>query len=255
VNEEYEEIMTQVRITVLAMFAVLALSAVVASSASAALPEITTAGSTLAPTGEITGKSKAGTKTVLETAAGTTVKCESAVSKGGKATNTKESKGTKVTFKGCSESFFGGKCQNTATAGEIVTNEISTLIGYIVGSKQTEVGLELYPTATTAGLKISEGAGAAFVTFECTGGFAKIQVQGAVIGTLGNAEHKKATHSLSLNFAKGATAGSQKVTEIEGGKMKNVHLESSLNKGTFENSNQQAEGFLEVLAEEIELKA
>jgi hypothetical protein len=239
----------------LTVFATLAVCAVVVSAASAVLPELTKAKTPNTIKGEITGKSKAKTKVVLEVAGGTTIKCEKETNKGGKATNTKESEGTVIKLEGCNESLFGGKCQNTATANEIVTNEISTLIGYIVGSKQTEVGLELYPTKTNTSLTIKESAGAAFVTFECTGGFAKSQVQGAVIGTLGNGEHNKPTHSLSLNFAKGATAGSQKVTEIEGGKMKNVHLESSLNKGTFENANKQMEGFFEVLAEEIELKA
>jgi hypothetical protein len=247
--------MTKVKSVASTTLALMSLSVAMASVAAAELPELTRAKSTEAIKSEIRGRSRIATKTVLETASGTTVKCGRTTSKGGKAKGTKESEGTVVTFTECSESLFGGKCQNTTTSGQIVTNALSTRIGYIVGSKQTEVGLELYPTATNLSLHISEGAGAALATFECTGGFAKIQVQGAVIGTLGNGEHNKPTFELSLNFAKGAIAGSQKVTEIEGGKMTLVHLESSLNKGKFENSNQQGEGFLEVPFEEIELKA
>jgi len=255
--------MIRIRITLVAVLVAMALCAVVAGSASAAaLPELTKPGTETAVAGEIAGKSKEKTKTVLETANGTTVKCEKATSKGGVASNTKESAGTVVSFTGCTESLFGGSCKstNTTVAGEIKTAEISTKIGYIVGSKKTEVGMELYPTKTNEALKIEAGnKGPSFVEFSCTGGFAKIEVQGAVIGTLGNGEHNKAVKSLSLNFAKGATAGSQKVTEIEGGKMKNVHLESNLNGGTFENSNQQGEGFIENIVSkavtEMELKA
>jgi hypothetical protein len=226
----------------LTLVAVFALAAVSASAASAALPELVNKGGTEVK-GEITGKSKAETETTLETANGTTVKCKTAKSTAGKAKGTKETTGTKVLFTGCVESVFKGKCNSAGkAAGEIETNALKTLMGYVVGSEKKEVGLELSPET-----------GETFVTFECVGGFLKIEAKGHVIGLLGKGEFKKLTKSLSLVFAKGATKGSQKLTEIEGG-TKNAHLESSLNKGTFENSNQQGEGVVEY-AEEVELKA
>jgi hypothetical protein len=250
--KEQTIIMKRINTLVVAVFAVLALSAGAASVASAALPELVS-GKGGAVKGEIKGKSEAKTTTVLESMNKTTVTCQSASSAKGKAGGEgkeplKETEGTVVTFKECKESLFGGNCENTKTAGEIVTTALETKLGYVTGSGKKEVGLEFYPAKTNAELTTP------FVKFECTGGFAKIEVRGAVIGQFGAGEFNKKTKSLKLVFEKGAEAGEQKITEIEGGKMKNVHLESSLNKGTFELSNQQGKGVVE-FEEEVELKA
>lgn len=233
--------------------AVLALSAFAVSSASAAAPELIRAGKPgEAVKGEIKGKSSG--STVLETEAGTKVTCESAESKGGTTEGTKEplkeTKGTVVLFKGCTESLFKGKCKSAkpGVAGEIETVALAGIIGFQPGSK-TEADLELRPEKTEAPL---EGANGAFVIFECTGGFAKIEARGAVIGMLGKGQFNKSTKSLNLLYEKGAKAGTQELTEMEGGFMKEAKLESSLNKGKFEKSNQQGEGTVE-FAEAVEL--
>jgi hypothetical protein len=234
--------MKRIKLLGLTVVAVFAFSAVAVASASAALPELVGVTSKGTVGGTIEGASKAETKTVLETKNGSKVTCNTAKSTGGKATNTKESTGNKVTFTGCVESIFGGKCENTATAGEIVTNTLKGVIGYVEGSAKKEVGLELTPEST-----------AQFVTFECTGGFAKIEVKGAVIGQLGAGQFNLHEKALNLVFVKGTNKGEQKIKQLEGKAA--VKLESSLNKGAFEESNQQGEGTIKSSVEEIELKA
>jgi hypothetical protein len=235
------------RINVLAMvaFAALALSASAVSSASAAPPELIRAGKPgEVVKGEIRGESQ--THTVLETENNTKVTCEDAKAKGGKAVTTKEFAGTKFLFTGCVESAFKGKCNTKGKGqGEIETAETVGLIGFEPGSS-TQVDLELRPKATTSELRAS------FALFECAGGFAKIETRGAVIGMLGFGELNKSTVSLELVYAKGVFAGEQELTEMEGGFMTTARLESSVNRGTFEHSNQQGEGLVE-FAEEVEL--
>jgi hypothetical protein len=230
----------------LAVMAVLALSAFAVSSAFAAAPELIRAGSGAKPEvvkGEIKGTSKG--NTVLETANKTTVTCTAAKAKGGKAVTTKETSGTKFLFTGCVESALGGKCNTKGLkAGEIETSETIGLIGFKKGT--TEVDLELRPKTTTSELKVS------FVLFECVGGFAKIEAKGAVIGMFGVGELNTVTKSLKTVFAKGTKAGEQELTEMEGGFMTVGKLESNLNGGAFENSNQQGEGLTE-FEESVEL--
>ncbi len=237
----------------LAVMVALALSAFVASSASAALPELTRPGTTAPVLGEITGESATGTKTVLETEKGTTVKCEKAVSKEGKAVTTKEITGIKIVFTGCTESVFGGKCRTKGSTneGEITTGAITGLLGYLSKPESKEVGLELRPAKTPEALK---GENSTFVLFECTKGFAKIEARGAVIGTLGAGEHNESKKSLKLGFETNGK-GVQKDLGIKGGFMEEAHLESSLNEGKFEKSNQKGEGTTSVAGENAELKA
>ena len=232
----------------LALMAVLALSAFAVSSASAAAPELIRAGSGAKPEvvkGEITGTSEG--ETVLETENKTKVTCTSATAKGGKAVTTKETEGSKFLFKGCKESIFNGSCKSSEKGeGEIETSATIGLIGFKPKST-TEVDLELRPKGTPEALTTS------FVVFECTKGFAKIEARGAVIAMLGEGQLNKSTKSLKTVFEKGASAGLQELTEMTGGFMeKEVHLESSLNKGKFEKSNQQGKGSTE-FAEAVEL--
>jgi hypothetical protein len=238
--KEHKILMKRINVVLgLAVMAVLALSAFAVSSASAA-PELIKAGSPgtkLAKAG-IGGKSATGTSTVLETANKTKVTCTSAESKGGVEVTTKEIAKGKFLFKGCTESVFGGSCKSSGkSSGEIETNETTAIIGFNP-SHETEVDFEVRPTGTTSELKV------AFVTFECTGGFAKIEARGAVIGMFNESELNKSKTSFGLTFAKGATAGTQELTKMTGGFMTEAKLESSLNKGTFEGSNQQGEGTL-----------
>jgi hypothetical protein len=238
----------------LAVMAVLALSAFAVSSASAAAPELFRAGKPGSLVlGEIKGKSSG--STTLESKNGTKVTCEKAESKGGEATNTKEIAKTTVKFNGCKESLFGGKC-NTAklAAGEILTAELTGKIGFEPKST-TEVDLELKPAKTEdkeGGKEVLEGSNGAFAVFECTGGLAKIEARGAVIGMLGKGQLGKSTKSLNLLYEKGASAGLQELTSMEGGFMTEAKLESSLNGGKFEPSNQQGEATTE-FKEAVEL--
>ena len=238
----------------MAVLAVLALCAVTASAAFAAEPELIRAGKKgEAVKGAITGKSKG--STTLETAGGTKVTCTSATSSGGTTSGTKEplkeTKGTKIAFKGCKESVLNTACKTSGDAAEeITTVAIDTKIGYVSNptTKKTEVGLEFLPEGTTEALK------ATFTKFECTGGFTKIEAIGAVIGLFGKEQHKKSTKSLNLVFGKGEKAGTQEILGITGGFMTEAHLESNVNKGTFEKSNQQGEGTVE-FEEAVELNA
>jgi hypothetical protein len=229
----------------LAVMAVLTLSAFAVSAASAAAPELIRAGKPgEVVKGEIKGKSEG--NTVLETENGTTVACETAEVKSGKAASTKELTG-KFAFKGCKESLFGVKCNTKGKAGgEIETGETTGLIGFRPGSKEAEVDLELRPTGTKESLETP------LVTFECTGGFAKVEVRGAVIGMLGEGELKKSTKTLKVLYEKGSKAGTQELTEMTGGFMKEAKLESNLNDGKFERANHQGIGKLE-FAEAVEL--
>lgn len=237
--------MLRIRIIGLALVAAFALSAVAVASASAALPELTKPGTMEKVEGEITGKASGATK--LETAGGKIVECTAATSAKGKSVNTKETEGTVITFTGCSSPGAGACTSESAkNSGEIITSAIKTKIGYLSGTSG-EVGIEFFVTREST-------LTATFVKFGCLGGFAKIEVHGALVCRLGKAQHNTPTMSLTLECNKGSTAGSQEFTHIEGGVMTEAKLQSNLNGGTFEASNQQGSGTIE-FAEKAELKA
>lgn len=230
--------MKRIRVIGLALAAVFAISAIASASAMAALPELVNAKGE-AVKGAVTGASEG--ETILESKSGIKVTCTSGTSTG-EVTGLKTVGKTVVTFKGCKESIFGNKCQTKGEeAGKIVTLKIKGTIGYIKKAVPIEVGLDLQP----------EVAGN-FVTFEC-GAFAKEEVKGSVIAPITPINTKvKTTGSFTLKYEKGASAGLQKVTKFEGG-AEDV-LESALNGGGFEKSNQQGTAKVK-LAEEAELKA
>jgi hypothetical protein len=198
-------------LALLAMFAVAAASA---ATASAALPEFET-------TATLTGKSKAGEKTILQTLAGTKVECESGATKSGKATEkTKQITGVVISFTGCKSSGFS--CESSgAGAGNIVTNEITATLGYI------------NKTAKTVGLLFAVAkAGGFFVEFNCAGGIVKNKVLGQLICPIEPVNTKTTKFTLTCKQEK----GDQAVTKFEGGETE--VLKTSVNGGTEEDSAQ-----------------
>ena len=244
--------MKRTKIIGLALVAVFALTAVAASAASAAtLPFIE--GQTTKAEYKGTVPTAGGTGT-LETANGNTVKCTKSSSTG-TAESEKKVKKVVVTFEGC-EATIGGikaKC-NTAgeVAGKIVTKELEGELGYI--NKATpSVGLDLWPASRTAEEKTKHTFNALFVEFECTG-FAKSKVRGSIIGEL-TPVNGAAGKTLTLTYKKGAAKGEQlikKMETVEGG-VEDV-LESSLNNGAFEKSNEETTNTV-TFAENVILKA
>jgi hypothetical protein len=116
---------------------------------------------------------------------------------GGKFTGPKTAGGVFVTFKGCELS--GHKCENTGKAGEVKTNTLEGVIGYINKSKH-EVGVDL-----------SAETGSYEAEFTC--GELEIRVSGSVIGAVVsplNVFTKVAT----LSFTQ--SAGRQHVQNLEG---------------------------------------
>jgi len=236
--------MRRVRILGLALVAVFVMSAVAVASASAALPELTKPKSTTELTKKGLKGKKLGANPILENKKSEKVECTEAELKSGEGKGTKEVTKVKILFSGCTASFGFVECNNKGKngKGEIETNELEGEIAYINKSK-TEVGFLLKPaTGQTV-----------FVTFEC-GGIAKQEVKGSVISKIGevNKEIKTGEH-LTVKYKKGAGAGEQEVTKLEG-KTGEFFLESKLNKGAFEKSNEQAEGSVE-FEEAAELKA
>jgi hypothetical protein len=228
--------MRQWRIVGFCLVATCATSAVTVAAASAAKPELINAKKE-AVKGKIKGKSEGALK--FETANGTVIECTSAEiisGETGAPEPKKEMRKVVILFKGCTESVFGGKCTSgNHAAGEIETNPLRTVIGYVVGSAQKKAGIEFEPES-----------GEVIATFGCgIGGFNKIELKGELICQQGAGEFNKKTMGLKLNCEKGATKGAQKITEIEGGRHQPAKLESSVNKGVFEASNLQGKGKIE----------
>lgn len=272
--------MLRVRTIGVALVAVFAFSAMVVASASATLPELVKAKSTcvehkgekkfkftekecktesVTKEGEfeleqtelikkgITSTSGAGT---LETAGGTKVKC-TADSDVGTASGTKKVVKVVVKFTGCT-STLGVKCTTEkAAAGEIITEELEGEIGYISKAAKT-VGLDLWPSSRTAAEKKNHEFKKLEAKFVCAG-FITSEVRGSIIGKV--TETNKKTTKLTLTYVKGAKAGEQELKKLEGveGEVEDV-LESSLNGGAFEKSNEETTD-TNTYEEEVELKA
>src|SRR5207245_3959442 len=125
--QELEKTMKRLKFITLALVAAFAISVV--ASASAALPELTKAGSTEALTKKkFTGTSGAGK---FETEKGTKVECLSDTSSGEVEGTTKFTK-VVVKFKGCKEPAFGVECKTAGAAKEeMVTKELVGKLGYL----------------------------------------------------------------------------------------------------------------------------
>lgn len=136
-----------------------------------------------------------------------------------------------VTFTGCTALKGAVTCQNTATAGEIVTRPLVSKLGYI-SMAPVEVGLSLAP----------EGGGL-FVTFECgkkplsevveVGEKAGSGSGDSIIGKM-TPINSVMTKAFELNFECTAVAGEQKIQKFVGG-LTDV-LESKKGAGAWEKS-------------------
>jgi hypothetical protein len=196
--------MNRIRIICLALVAVFAMSAIATASASALpLPEFE---------GPFPNKfTSTSLVSTLETVGKNKVTCTADTNKG-ELTGPKTDLVT-VTFTGCETS--GIKCNSAGgAAGEIKTNQLASLLGYINAATK-ETGVDLSPAV----------AGANVAEFECAG--IKIVVRGSVIGVI--TPLNKKTKAYTVKFVQ--KAGKQKVTKLEGGP-KDV-LETSINGGAF----------------------
>jgi len=151
---------------------------------------------------------------VLETASLERIHCQTDKDAG-------ETKGPKedlvvVRFFECESSGF--KCMSKgAAAGEIVTNELESELGYINAAKH-EVGLDLKPS------------GELFVEFECVGGIVKVKTRGSVIGRI--TPVLEMSNEFTLAFKKVSNPCTQEIERFEG-ELKDT-LETSKNGGAFE---------------------
>ena len=244
-----------------ALVVVMALGALTASASSAALPEwakcVAKAGGKYK---DAACQTKTGggfekvalTKTVkftstsgpgkLETVGKVTVECKAGTSTG-EIKSTKEVVKVLVKFTGCETS--GIECKTAgAGAGEILTKELKSKLGYINKAKK-EVGLSLTPA-------LAKGA---FAEFECPLAKATIVVKegagkrgNSVIGAI--TPVNKMAKAFTLTFKQ--VAGKQSPEKFETG-LVDV-LESSLNGGAAEQAGLEATDTL-TTAEEVELFA
>jgi hypothetical protein len=195
--------MQRIRILGLALMAVLAFSALASATASAELPEFE------APfPNTFTGKQEGVGK--LETKAKRTVECSGGSSEGGSITAAKTVTIKAIIFTGCKSTTFGaGKCQNTATEGEIKTTELSGEPVYISKAKK-EVAQNLKPTSA-----------ALFAEFKCKTLLGeetlKVRPSGANGGVIcGTTPVNTKTTKLKLECKE--KGGVQEPTELENGK-------------------------------------
>jgi hypothetical protein len=224
--------------------AALALSAIATAVAGAAQPELVKEGKAGVPLTQrkFTTERKGETLT-LENANKETVKCTEEKGSGeGVLNSTKAVEKVTVEFFGC-KSGTGLKCENNG-AEKIKTNALNGEIGYIKGTAGT---------TKVVGLLLKPETGTTFATFVC-GGFANNTVTGAVIGEMTPKNVRvKTTEFFKAIYEKGATAGSQKFTELEGEGAPKT-LQSSLFGGTPKASNEQGDAQVK-FEEEAELLA
>jgi hypothetical protein len=189
--------MKVVRLSGLALVAVLAMSLMIASVASAA-PVFTPTGATL------TGTSGVGT---LE-AAGEVVKCETDTA-GGTVTSATLIGGIVVHFLGCSaKTVAGGTCTvkstNTTAAGLILTNTLHGVLGLILPVPT--------PPASDVALVLLPISGSTFVTLVGSGTCVETtKVQGSVAGVLSPVGVSQTTGKLVLT----GSAGKESITDVD----------------------------------------
>lgn len=196
--------------------AMFAFGAIGASAASAALPEfLSVFPNHFTSHGELS--------TLKTTVASKTVTCQKVDNLGDLLTA--KTALVLVTFLGCKLSgTFPCSSGEGAGTEEIMTSSLHVTLGYIKKSTK-EVGTQLSGTGGSEGNLLA--------LFECnTGGgtFQAAKVKGSVIGTI--APINEPTLKLTINFAE--SGGVQAVLKLEGGSKS--FLETSLNKGVFENS-------------------
>lgn len=192
----------------MAIIAVLALSAIASAGASAAEPNVTLLGTETFP---VTFSGTSG-KGVLETVAGTTVKCEKDKSSG---SITSATAGTsKITFEECKSSGFA--CNTTGQGSGIIVSEGTTKLVY---DALTTLGVALLMTVKET-------------VFECTA-FVKVKVKGTILILINPINKETTAFELIVKQSKGVPADNK---YWEGGVEKKPKLESSIDGGAFEES-------------------
>jgi hypothetical protein len=201
-----------------ALMAVFAIGAMLASTGASALtlPALLPIAENKSFTGANVGAPK------LESKAGSVIECKTATATGAQETDTL---GTfHITFEGC-ETAIVGKCTSTGDAeGSILTLGSFHYVLDTLSTSETSVAVLFLPGITK---------------FECTK-FVKNEVKGELVCPLTKPLVSSKTHEFTC--AKGSTAGSQAVKKYynDGGTLVEAKLESALNGGTFEESNEQA---------------
>jgi hypothetical protein len=168
-NIKEKQNMKRIRLLGIALIAVFSLGALVASSAMAEVSILPT------PTAEkpakFTGEST-GTETLLESSAGTKVKCKKATSKG---EFTSERAGTgKIDFEECESA--GSKCNSPSDATGVILTSGSTQLVDVLPTGTLDLGLWI---------EAKEASGTGNLTFKC--GFISVTVSGSVLGVVDNA--------------------------------------------------------------------
>jgi hypothetical protein len=226
--------MKRFKIIGLCLVAAFALSAVGASAASAVTPP------------EFLGTfpdhftSHGGISTLKTTTVPKTVTCSN-VDNIGEITGAKTAL-VLVTFLGCKLSGTF-PCSSGEGAGieEIMTSLLNVTLGYIKASTH-EVGTRLTGTGGSEGNLLA--------LFTCENQLAK--VKGSVIGQIPSADLNVLTLAFTINFAE-SSEKVQAVLKLEG-ESKKSFLETSLNKGAFENS-AEASGDELLLEKDVKIDA
>jgi hypothetical protein len=232
--------MQRLKVSGLALVAVLALSGIAAASASAVVEPAFVSGGVKNTFTSTSGKG------TLETVGGKTVKCTADTNAGEitKAAETNKITKLVITFTGCESS--GIKCNSAGKgSGVIETNALVGQLGFLKQTAPEEIGVDLEPKE-----------GKFFVEFECTG-FAKSKVEGQVICKVsGPYDVKVKTFELICEQSKGAQKFTTITLETMPGsglyeKDEKDELLSSLNGGANEKAGDGSEKDVVTPAEEV----
>lgn len=209
------------RLTVLALSALMAVGVITAANASAVLPKFekfgeceqevgikqylytnstcTTESSTMEGEWGLTPFLSTSGESVLETVKGLVIKCTDDENWG--EILTEQTDRVLIVFLGCVDET-GASCENTTTAGVIALPELESLLGYITRSP-LDVGV----------LLTAIGGGNFLVEFECLRLFTiKVDVTGSVIGLITTCNTLTKNYTLAFE----QTAGVQAITKFEG---------------------------------------
>jgi hypothetical protein len=241
--------MTRIRMVGLALSAVFAVMIIASASALAAENPVLVNKSGAAFNGTVTSEQVTGTEPTLQTTATGAAQIECTTEKD-KATFTTTKTGTgmttgvaKVTFTGCKIPVTG-KCENTATTGEI-TGTVSTLLVWIKKESEKKPGIliSILPY-TGAGRGLN-----ALLSFTCATQL--VDVEGSFIA-------KSSREALNEKFTTAtliakSSSGKQELTEYtENGTEGTNTLFSNQNKGPFAKAGEGIES-AETYSEEVEI--
>lgn len=224
--------MKRIRLVGLCVVAVVAMSAAVAASASASLPErgkcasgteFENKGCTVSgaknkfkwvPNVKTAFSMTSGAATIRSSAEAPPVECAKSKSKG----DFIGPKGSEfaVTFEGCSSA--GEKCTGgaKAKAGQVITNKLEGIIGFI--------------SPGVVGEDVKAVGGGVLASFKC--GPNNVEIDGSVIGEIGSGVYNMAASTETLTFRE--AGGKQEPTKLEGGPEDTLNSEiDGLGSGTF----------------------